>query len=177
MNDKRFHELLNEYLDGELSGEDRVVFQRALQASPRYRMILRQYERLQVAQVAAVARSPRLRFSLFPLGRICRGGALLMNASVLFLSVSLFQAREPLVMDITTPAPVSASSVLNGTAAGDEVRGATPAVQSRASIASLAEPDGYPDVAVAATGSPAQPPEAVDLNGTGLAEEYGFVRL
>ncbi|MDR2845290.1 MAG: hypothetical protein LBV28_04255, partial [Puniceicoccales bacterium] len=91
MNDEHFHQLLNSYLDGELPVSDRPAFRKALQESAHYRVVLRQQMRLQAAQRAAVLRTPRLHTSLFGLissSRLCRGGAVLMNAAVLLFAVS-----------------------------------------------------------------------------------------
>ncbi len=96
MNEKRFKELLNEYLDGELSGTDLQAFKQALSESVHYRNLLRQYQCLDRMQAAACRRNPRLNFRLLPFGQVCRSGAMLMNASVLFLCVGLFQTQVPM---------------------------------------------------------------------------------
>ncbi|MDR2982385.1 MAG: zf-HC2 domain-containing protein [Puniceicoccales bacterium] len=183
MNDKRFHELLNEYLDGELSGADLREFKQALEDTPRYQVLLRQYKRLQVAQVAAVKRRPSLQFgSLFPFGRICRSGALLMNSCVLLLAVGLFQARAPLNTDMTSSGSYStaAPSSLSSAGKDDAKSGIQPALRvSSDSTAGLSVADVFGSVtsSVQVVADQSTSAGSGDSYGSLLAEEYSFVRL
>ncbi|MDR2863261.1 MAG: hypothetical protein LBV54_05245 [Puniceicoccales bacterium] len=171
MNDELFHKLLNKYLDGEISGEERILLSLAIRATPRYQKILLQHRSLLAAQrmSAAIAASRRTHarwsFSRFPFGRVCRSAAMLMNAAVLFLSFSLLQVREPFSVDLDDGAEPLAEEVAPHRGGSD-----TP-VFPVAALDSESYSSGS-DVA------PVNAQEVADLGGDGLAEEeYGFVRL
>lgn len=199
MNEKRFKELLNEYLDGELSGADLLAFKQALSESVRYRNLLRQYQCLQRAQVMACRRKPRLQLGLFPFGQICRSGALLMNTSVLLLCVGLFQTQEP--MGASLSVSYSSASAAGAKQSEDAVQvesvNLSKNLSSSGGVRELAS-SILPMVSVASTGSllpavssnnngTALPKETVERGSTAavtpdvdariISDEYGFVIL
>ena len=195
MNEKRFKELLNEYLDGELSGADLQAFKQALSESVHYRNLLRQYQCLDRMQAAACRRNPRLNFRLLPFGQVCRSGAMLMNASVLFLCVGLFQTEVPLGTTLPStyfsapesekvspaetvrtegfssemPAPVSAGSLV--VSAPRDLSGTiVPAKATSGAVTNVAKAREAGEKVSAAT-------SAQEFEGRIISDEYGFVLL
>lgn len=158
MNDQRFNELLNEYLDGEINATDKAVFEQALNANPRYRTLWRQHLRMHTAQVAAIMRSPRLHARLFTasIGRLCRGVTLLSNLAIFVLSISLFQTRETFNADLPALA-------VNATASA-------PSTESPAPVEAMTD-------ATASEFLGQSTPESLEWGVNGLSDEYSFVRL
>jgi hypothetical protein len=162
MDDKRFNELLNEYLDGEINATDKAAFEQALQSNSRYRALWSQHRRMHTAQIAAIMRSPRLQARLFTasIGRLCRGVTLLSHLAIFVFSISLFQSRETFNTDLPPLA-------INATSPTASIEPRTPALP--------AQPESTTEATSEFLGQPTL--DSLEWGVNGLSDEYSFVRL
>jgi hypothetical protein len=158
MNAQDFRKLLNEELDGEITPERRRLLIAELKDSPeRLREYRQQKHFARAMRDWDSARRPSWReilrdtFRAFSPFRLCRVGALSLNATILFFATVSFQFRGPQASDFSptaTPAAVGAQESI-------------PAAQnSSEDISSNSANDSDSS-------------EALSL----LTEEYAFVRL
>jgi hypothetical protein len=162
MNDKKFNQLLEQYLDGELSRPELDAFRQALLDSPARLRAFRFERRLRAAQNIAVIRAPRLAFALPTAGRIHRFSTMLANAAVLVFVFGLsFQASEPAAIEsvLRTQRPAATAPAANTT---------NGAATTAASLQDDADASPYPDSFMETGGN---------LSAELPADEYGFVRL
>lgn len=178
MNEDRFHELLNEYLDGEISRQDFGELKKAIETTPRYRKIFEEYKRLQTAQIiapAAIAATKKTRRPLtgfFSAPRLLRSGAILANCSVLLLTVGI--CRQPELAD-----PRAEYTFAAGTAATAAGTNTAPAAgETGISTEKISTPPASQPSAInyAPAQAPEQAPPAAAVAGIS-AEDYGFVRF
>jgi hypothetical protein len=158
MNAQDFSKLLNEELDGEITPARRQLLITELKNSPeRLREYRQQKHYAQAMRGWDAARRPSWReilrdtFRAFSPFRLCRVGALSLNASILFFATISFQFRGPQASDFSpTAAPVAVG-----------IQDSLPAAQNAA--------EDVPSNSANDSDSS----EALSL----LTEEYAFVRL
>ncbi len=180
MDADRFHELLNEYLDGEISGEGLSELNKAIEEQPNYRKLFYEYQRIRIAEkafltgrVSAKIAKPApfsLLTGFFSPRRILRSAGVLTNCSILLLTVGLYRTSN--FEKIETP-------VYSGFADSGAVITGDNALGSDSLQSGAAKPILPPDSAVSKPAdlaeSTASPAYAGDAGI--LAEEYGFVRF
>ncbi|MDR3229245.1 MAG: hypothetical protein LBT53_07545 [Puniceicoccales bacterium] len=165
MNDLDFRELLNEYIDGELTEARRTALIAELQKSPERRREFQQQRRLALAVCEweetrqrtwrDILRETLRAFSPF---RLSRSGALALNAAVLLFAVGGFQSRAPNAADLIPSAP-SAARIAPAATVTTTDAALPPALADDLSaddISSETSPDSSPSL---------------------LTEDYAFVRL
>jgi anti-sigma factor RsiW len=164
MNNTDFNQLLNAYLDGELTRKDLELFNQALHESPARQREFYLQQRLRLAQPLAATRHPGLLFAWPSANRMHRFGTLFANAAVLVFVLGLsFQMRESVPVESLSNSAVT----LSAPSSPSPRASAVPAVRSVDAMDFASYSESMTDGNTGGT----------DVETILPSEEYGFVRL